>query len=571
MTSSDRDRLRRALDDMVHLPRLRERQAAGGGAAALLVAGGGPPGAGRPWDRGDLLRRLQTFRAATWFAKPEAISPVECARRGWANAGPDLLRCESCRGAVSAPLPPALLPDQAAAAAERTAARLEAAHEDGCPWRGAVASLALLQFPELSRGAAALDFADRAAGLARAACLPPLAPSALEAAAGAGQAGALEALLRRGPGRGAAGAPADGPELLGDLAPALGRGVATCESAAYAARLRLLALCGWGLRVMAAGAGPAGEGGGEEAAEGDAAPPALVGPESASLACALCGARAGLWGFFAGCAPRAAAAAPAPRRRFGAPAGTPAVAGAATRNVASDLTTTIAGGAVGAPGGAATAGPFGSPAPAARPLGGAPGSAPPPATAQASPAASPAPFGSASRAAAASPPVFGFEALRAAEPGAVGRRFSFGGDAAAAPAEARKRAADGAADAGDGDGGADKRPRLNAPSPAAPPRRAPLPAAAQLAKLRALDAHALDPLALHRPFCPWAAAPRVGGDAGGPPGWRWALRQLAPAATDGAEGEVAGDAGGGAADVEAWDPGALLRKALGKVEVGRRG
>lgn len=25
----------------------------------------------RPWDRGDLLRRLSTFKSMTWFAKPE--------------------------------------------------------------------------------------------------------------------------------------------------------------------------------------------------------------------------------------------------------------------------------------------------------------------------------------------------------------------------------------------------------------------------------------------------------------------------------------------------------------------
>lgn len=25
----------------------------------------------RPWDRGDLMRRLATFKSMTWFAKPE--------------------------------------------------------------------------------------------------------------------------------------------------------------------------------------------------------------------------------------------------------------------------------------------------------------------------------------------------------------------------------------------------------------------------------------------------------------------------------------------------------------------
>lgn len=51
----------------------------------------------RPWERGDLWRRLRSFRPATWFCKPAAAGPVECARRGWVNAGQDLLACEVCR------------------------------------------------------------------------------------------------------------------------------------------------------------------------------------------------------------------------------------------------------------------------------------------------------------------------------------------------------------------------------------------------------------------------------------------------------------------------------------------
>lgn len=48
----------------------------------------------RPWERADLWRRLRSFRPATWFCKPAAAGPVECARRGWVNAGQDLLSCE---------------------------------------------------------------------------------------------------------------------------------------------------------------------------------------------------------------------------------------------------------------------------------------------------------------------------------------------------------------------------------------------------------------------------------------------------------------------------------------------
>jgi hypothetical protein len=48
----------------------------------------------RAWDRGDLLRRLHSFRPTTWFLKPPGADPVTCARHGWVNAGTDLLACE---------------------------------------------------------------------------------------------------------------------------------------------------------------------------------------------------------------------------------------------------------------------------------------------------------------------------------------------------------------------------------------------------------------------------------------------------------------------------------------------
>jgi C3HC zinc finger-like len=40
------------------------------------------------------VRRLRSFRPATWFCKPAPAGPIECARRGWVNAGQDLLSCE---------------------------------------------------------------------------------------------------------------------------------------------------------------------------------------------------------------------------------------------------------------------------------------------------------------------------------------------------------------------------------------------------------------------------------------------------------------------------------------------
>ncbi|XP_076916015.1 uncharacterized protein LOC143575558 [Bidens hawaiensis] len=50
----------------------------------------------RPWERGDLLRRLSTFSPANWFGKPKAASSLSCARRGWVNVDVDKIQCESC-------------------------------------------------------------------------------------------------------------------------------------------------------------------------------------------------------------------------------------------------------------------------------------------------------------------------------------------------------------------------------------------------------------------------------------------------------------------------------------------
>lgn len=48
----------------------------------------------RTWDRGDLLRRLHTFKSSTWFCKPAGATPVDCARKGWINVSLDMLSCE---------------------------------------------------------------------------------------------------------------------------------------------------------------------------------------------------------------------------------------------------------------------------------------------------------------------------------------------------------------------------------------------------------------------------------------------------------------------------------------------
>ena len=115
----DADRLRRAIDQLIYLPSLRQGSSAGPSPALAAVAaaakerqrrqGGGGGGAGgaagsdpvppppRPWDREGLFRRAATFKPSTWFAKDaETAGPLRAAARGWTNVGVDLLRCEFC-------------------------------------------------------------------------------------------------------------------------------------------------------------------------------------------------------------------------------------------------------------------------------------------------------------------------------------------------------------------------------------------------------------------------------------------------------------------------------------------
>ena len=68
----------------------------------------------RPHSLADLHERLATFsNAQTWFCKPSAASPLECARAGWEIDGTDMLACRvqpPPPHAPTAPLPHAHSP-----------------------------------------------------------------------------------------------------------------------------------------------------------------------------------------------------------------------------------------------------------------------------------------------------------------------------------------------------------------------------------------------------------------------------------------------------------------------------
>ncbi|KAJ0536348.1 putative Zinc finger, C3HC [Helianthus annuus] len=89
----------------------------------------------RPWERGDLLRRLSTFKPANWFGKPKAASLLACARTGWVNVDVDKIECESCCATLKYVAPDSTTPTKGGNVGEEFANQLDEGHEVICPWR----------------------------------------------------------------------------------------------------------------------------------------------------------------------------------------------------------------------------------------------------------------------------------------------------------------------------------------------------------------------------------------------------------------------------------------------------
>ncbi|ONM10008.1 uncharacterized isoform X1 [Zea mays] len=133
----------------------------------------------RPWERGDLLRRLATFKPSTWASKPKAASSLACAQRGWVNVDMDKIECESCGTHLIFNALTSWSPVEVANAGESFAEQLDAAHQNSCPWRGNNCADSLVQL-HLTQSALIGGFKDRCDGLLQFTSLPVIAPSAIE-------------------------------------------------------------------------------------------------------------------------------------------------------------------------------------------------------------------------------------------------------------------------------------------------------------------------------------------------------------------------------------------------------
>lgn len=61
-----------------------------------------------PFSPEAFRKRLKTFKARTYFAKPLGISPLVCARFGWSNKSCDILQCDLCDAAICVSFDPNL-------------------------------------------------------------------------------------------------------------------------------------------------------------------------------------------------------------------------------------------------------------------------------------------------------------------------------------------------------------------------------------------------------------------------------------------------------------------------------
>ncbi|GER38623.1 C3HC zinc finger-like [Striga asiatica] len=119
----------------------------------------------RPWDRDDFFRRLSTFKSTTWFAKPQVVSPLECARRGWINIDMDTIACASC--------------DALEKAAAVFSLKLESGHKLLCPWINNACGEELAQFPVVSSTELIENYKKRFLALSNLIALPVISPVAI--------------------------------------------------------------------------------------------------------------------------------------------------------------------------------------------------------------------------------------------------------------------------------------------------------------------------------------------------------------------------------------------------------
>ncbi|KAL6006914.1 hypothetical protein ACLOJK_032410 [Asimina triloba] len=156
----------------------------GDGAGCSLVEAGtsqaSRPPLCRPWDRGDLMRRLATFKSMTWFGRPKVVSPVNCARRGWINVEMDIIACEACGSRLLFSNPSSWTKQQVEKAAAVFSLKLDGGHKVLCPWIDNACDEALTLFRPTPAPALIQSYRERASALLRLSALPVISSAAID-------------------------------------------------------------------------------------------------------------------------------------------------------------------------------------------------------------------------------------------------------------------------------------------------------------------------------------------------------------------------------------------------------
>lgn len=98
-------------------------------------------------DRKAYEKRLVSFQASTFYAKPACLSPLFCARFGWENADKDMLVCTSCNAALAITLNSKLSANTFDKLCHAYRTKIVCSHDNNCPFR--LSSIEKLEFLEI--------------------------------------------------------------------------------------------------------------------------------------------------------------------------------------------------------------------------------------------------------------------------------------------------------------------------------------------------------------------------------------------------------------------------------------
>ncbi|GMQ11167.1 hypothetical protein CsSME_00053917 [Camellia sinensis var. sinensis] len=195
----------------------------------------------RPWDRGDLMRRVATFKSMKWFAKPQVVSAVNCARRGWINVDTDTIACEACGARIYFSTPSSWTQHQVEKAALVFSLKLDNGHKLLCPWIDNACDETLVQFPPTSAAVLVDEYKRRSSALLDLLALPVISSSAIDYM----RSPQLEHFLRGSSIIGSDNEPVDTSQME-----CLGNEIDRDFSVSYYQAQKIISLCGWEPRSL---------------------------------------------------------------------------------------------------------------------------------------------------------------------------------------------------------------------------------------------------------------------------------------------------------------------------------